>query len=356
MLFFHEKWGTQVEDIYQILDMISRSNNHPMVLATIIKVEGSSYKKEGSTMLLIENQSRVGMLSVGCLEEDLEERAKQVWLSGEPCTVRYDLSSEDDLSWGQGSGCNGVITVFLETVKKDLLRNLVLLKEYLDAKKSVTRIIHFTKDLLVKGDFYVAEDGSSFGYSEFDLNLIQSQLIKNHPYDVERGLKTIEDSSDLLFIHQIVPKPRLFLFGGGEDARPIVSLAANVGFRISVIDWRPAFCNDKNFPNADEFILGTPEEVVKRLSFSPRDFAVIMTHQFQKDQYFLSYLLKHNLYYLGILGPRKRTERLLRGCEIPETIHSPIGLSIGAKGAEEIAISIVGEMIDKMRNHKKYKI
>ncbi|MBP0726687.1 XdhC family protein [Bacillus sp. RG28] len=343
-----------MEDIYQILDMISCSNNHPMVLATIIKVEGSSYKKEGSTMLLIENQCRVGMLSVGCLEEDLEIRAKQVWLSEEPSTVRYDLSSEDDLSWGQGAGCNGVITILLEPVKEVLLKKLFTLKECLDSQKTVTRIIQFTESLEMKADLYVVEDGSSFGYGDVDHIFMESLLKKKNPYDMERGLKTLGGSYDLLFINQIIPKPRLYLIGGGEDARPLVSLAARVGFHISIIDWRTAICNEVYFPNADEFIIGKPEEVIKRLSFTPRDFVVIMTHQFQKDQYFLSYLLEHNLYYLGILGPRKRTERLLRGCELPETIHSPIGLAIGAKGAEEIAISIVGEMIDKMRNHKKY--
>jgi len=357
MLFLSaKKWGNHVDDIYQILDVITRSNNNPMVLATIIKVEGSSYKKEGSTMLLIENEPRVGMLSVGCLEEDLEERAKQVWFSREPSTVRYDLSNEDDLLWGQGAGCNGVITVLLEPVTENLSRNLLTLKECLNAQKYVTRIIQFTNEFEMKADLYVVEDGSSFGYCEMDPNLMESFFIKSNPYDDIRGIKSIKDSSDLFFIHQIVPKPRLFIFGGGEDARPLVSFAARVGFWINVIDWRPALCNGNYFPNADEFILGTPEEVMKKIFFTPKDFVVIMTHQFQKDQYFLSYLLKLNLFYLGILGPKKRTERLLGVSVVPETIHSPIGLSIGAKGAEEIAISIVGEMIDKMRNHKKYSL
>jgi xanthine dehydrogenase accessory factor len=356
MYFFGEKWRNQVEDLYEILDVVIRSDKSPLVIATIIKVEGSSYKKEGSSMLFLVNHSKVGMITAGCLEEELAERAKQVWEIGEPCTVRYDMSSEDDLSWGQGAGCNGVLTVLLEPVKDELIQNLFTLKECLDAKKIVTRIIQFTKEFELKEDLYVVDDGTSFGSGDINHDYVKNLIKRRKSYEVEKGIKTIEQSTDIFFINQIVPKPCLYLFGAGEDARPLVSLAARTGFKITVIDWRPALCNKEYFPNAEQFILGTPEEVMKRLTFTPMDFVVIMTHQFQKDQYFLTSLAKEHLFYLGILGPKRRTERLLGFSKVPESIHSPIGLSIGAKGAEEIAISIVGEMIDKMRNPRKYSL
>lgn len=122
-----------MDDIHRILDVIANSKK-AKVLATIIKTEGSAYKKEGASMLILGDKTRVGMLSAGCLEEDLVERSEQVWAAGEPLIVRFDMSAEDDLSWGQGVGCNGVLTVLLEPVKGELERNLMTVKTCLDEK------------------------------------------------------------------------------------------------------------------------------------------------------------------------------------------------------------------------------
>lgn len=150
----------------------------------------------------------------------------------------------------------------------------------------------------------------------------------------------------------MVPKPCLYVFGAGEDAKPLVSLAARAGFHVTVIDWRPALCHHGHFPEAGRLITGAPEEVMEGLSMTKRDFVVIMTHSFQKDQIILHTLKNENVFYKGVLGPRRRTERLLGGAEIPEDIHSPVGLPIGAQGPKEIAVSIVGEMIQKMRKQR----
>ncbi len=122
-----------MDDIHRILDVIANSKK-AKVLATIIQTEGSAYKKEGASMLILGDKTRVGMLSAGCLEEDLVERAEQVWAAGQPLIVRFDMSAEDDLSWGQGVGCNGVLTVLLEPVKGELERNLMTVKTCLDEK------------------------------------------------------------------------------------------------------------------------------------------------------------------------------------------------------------------------------
>jgi xanthine dehydrogenase accessory factor len=334
-----------VEDLYRILETIGCSDQQPMVLATIILVKGSAYKKEGSMMLILNHDRTVGTLSAGCLEEDLNERAKQVWCEQQSCTVEYDLSAEDDLSWGQGAGCNGVITVLLEPVAGELRQNLLLLKNKLEEKQKVARIIRFTKSLGQLEDSFLVEDGSSFGIGEF-FEAIDEGV---HPYDLKKGLIRSKHDSDLFFIHEIAPKPLLYVFGAGKDARPLVSLASWSGFEVYVIDWRPAFCHHGNFPEAKELIVGHPEEVMKNLNFTEKDFVVVMTHQFQKDQYILSRLLNKPLFYLGVLGSRKRTQRLLGNERIPNHISSPVGLTIGADGPEEIAVSIVAEIIEKMR-------
>ncbi|NTU24980.1 XdhC family protein [Bacillus tequilensis] len=341
-----------MDDMHRILDAISNCKD-VKVLATIIKVEGSAYKKEGASMLILGDKTRVGMLSAGCLEEDLAERAEQIWAAGEPLIIRFDMSAEDDLSWGQGVGCNGVLTVLLEPVKGELERNLMTVKTCLDEKKSVTRVKRFTETLEPKEDLYIAEDGRVFGTGDvIEQGCIQKLRHKTLFYDAEKGIKRDEQTSDLFFIHQMVPKPCLYVFGAGEDAKPLVSLAARAGFDVTVIDWRPALCHHGHFPEASHLITGAPEEVMEGLSMTKRDFVVIMTHSFQKDQIILHTFKNENVFYKGVLGPRRRTERLLGGAEIPEDIHSPIGLPIGAQGPEEIAVSIVGEMIKKMRKQR----
>ncbi|KXZ23244.1 xanthine dehydrogenase [Bacillus nakamurai] len=341
-----------MDDIHRILDVIANSTK-TKVLATIIKAEGSAYKKEGASMLILGDKTRVGMLSAGCLEEDLVERAEQVWAAGEPLIVHFDMSEEDDLSWGQGVGCNGVLTVLLEPVKGELERNLRAVKKCLDVKKSVTRMKRFTERLEPREDMYIVEDGRVFGTGDFmEQGCIQKLRNKNPLYDTEKGIKRDEHTSDLFFIHQMVPKPCLYVFGAGEDAKPLVSLAADTGFHVTVIDWRPALCHNGNFPKANHLIVGVLEEVMEGLSITQRDFIAIMTHSFQKDRTILHKLKNTDVFYKGVLGPRRRTERLLGGANIPEDIHSPIGLPIGAQGPEEIAVSIVGEMIKKMRKQR----
>lgn len=343
-----------MDDLYRILETIASSDNVTLVLATIIKVEGSAYKKEGSSMLIMEDRLRVGTLTAGCLEEDLNERAKQVWAEGLSCTVQYDLKDEDDLSWGQGAGCNGVITVLLEPVTEDLRRNLMSLKKRLDARLAVTRIKRFTKKLEPKQDVYVVEDGTKFGSCDFfNIEDFDLPIKGGNPYKAEKGMKLMEHTSDLFFINQMVPRPYLYVFGAGEDARPLVSLAARTGFIVYVIDWRPALCHSGIFPEATELFVGPTEEMMKKLTFTKKDFVVIMTHQFQKDRYILSQLLEKTLFYLGVLGPKKRTERLLGNACVPDHIYSPAGLSICAIGPEEIAVSIVGEMIGKIRSNRE---
>ncbi len=337
-----------MDDMYPILEAITPSCPNPMVLATVIKVEGSAYKKAGAAMLLRANQSRVGMLTAGCLEDDLTARAELVWARGESCTVRYDMRDEDDLSWGQGAGCNGVITLLLEPVIGKTLQHLLTLKNCLDKKKIVTRIKRFTRELEPLEAMYVVEDGSVFGDVLPDWNLDDFRETTND-YSFKKGLVLAGNSADLFFVHPIFPRPHVYVFGAGEDARPLVSLAARVGFGVSVIDWRPGLCVRDYFPSAAQLLVERPAEAIPKLSFTEKDFAVVMTHQFQKDQLILQELQKKKLFYLGVLGPKNRTERLLGTEKVTTAIHSPIGLSIGASGAEEIAVSIVGEMIQRMR-------
>lgn len=339
-----------MEDVYKILQALYSSASGQDVLASIIHVEGSAYRKAGALMLMKEDGTQVGMLSSSCLEADLSARVKEIWENGKSQTVAYDLRSEDDLLWGQGAGCNGLIHVLLEPINKELRIHLWKLKDYLDNGNRVTIIKRLTSENSVSDYLFVANDQQPFGYWQSeDVSVVKDLIMNIHQSRLKSGVHYCRELSTKLFIHSFYPKPRLLLFGAGQDAIPVVRFAAYAGFRVVVSDWRPEFCNHDHFPDVEEFIIGFPKEALKRLTLSADDSVLIMTHQFQRDKELVQLLKEKNISYLGILGPSSRTKRLFDGQKIPANVHSPAGLPIGADGPEEIAISIVAELI---KNHK----
>ncbi|HJV16349.1 MAG TPA: XdhC family protein, partial [Bacillales bacterium] len=155
------------------------------------------------------------------------------------------------------------------------------------------------------------------------------------------------------FQHLFYPKPRLIIFGAGPDVRPLVSLAGNTGYSTLVCDWRPEFCKKEYFPEVDELIIGFPKEIIRKIEFTPFDFVVVASHHFPRDREVLTYLPRERIRYIGVLGPKERTKRLIGKTEIPANMKAPIGLSIGAIGPEEIAISIMAELLEEWRKPLK---
>ncbi|KEO85256.1 XdhC family protein [Tumebacillus flagellatus] len=270
----------------------------PGMLATIVAVEGSAYRKAGAAMAFWNDGSSLGVLSAGCLEQDLAERVHAVWEHGTAQTAVFDLRAEDDLSWGQGPGCNGKVTVLMEPLDESRRRELANVRMRLEQGVAVT-------------------------------------LCKE--YDGGQHVQVYE------------PRPRLLLFGAAPDARPLAIAAAQVHFSVTVADWREGFCKKEHFPQAERLIVGRAEELVGRADVKSQDYAVLMTHHFQQDRLLLRELLRQEVRYLGVLGPRARTSRLLEGEDVPEHLHNPVGLAIGAQGPEEIAASIVAELIKVRR-------
>ncbi|MEH7415247.1 XdhC family protein [Neobacillus drentensis] len=323
-----------MEDFYQILECLHYPEEK--VLATIIGVEGSAYKKEGSSMIFFSNGTRRGMLTAGCLEEDLAEKVKEVFKKQEAIILQYDLYSEDDLDWGQGVGCNGTINILLEPITEQLTEDLHMVNELLRLHKPVIAL----KKLDDLGEYvFIEEDGEPFGNWSGRLPTIE--------FTSKSGIITSAGSP--VFQQTIHPKPRLIIFGAGPDARPLVSLAADTGFSVLICDWREEFGQKKHFPASTNILLGSPNHLLRQISFSPYDFVIIMTHQFRRDQELLKRIINKNIRYLGILGPKERTRRLLDGEDIPRWVFSPIGVSIGAKGPVEIAVSVVAQMIEVWR-------
>jgi xanthine/CO dehydrogenase XdhC/CoxF family maturation factor len=317
-----------MDDIYSILDVIDRPGGK--VLATIIDVEGSAYKKEGSSMIFFEDGTRLGMISAGCLEEDLSIKAAEVLRKGTVTTVHYDMSEEEDFSWGQGAGCNGIVTILLESIDERLKKDLKKLERYLSFNIPVLAL----KKIDDMGEYlFLPRHGEPFGWWEGEIPEVY--------FEPKSGM--FQDQP--IFQHLFRPKPRLIIFGAGPDVKPLVSNAANIGFSIILCDWREEFCCKENFPEVDRFIVGFPKEIFKKIRFQPTDFVILISHNFKHDQEMLLNLPVKRIGYIGVLGPRERTKRLLQKNEIPEWIHSPIGLSIGAKGPEEVAISVMAELV-----------
>ncbi len=323
---------TQIETLIKNMT----NTNKATVLAMIVNVEGSAYRKEGAWMLFTEGESPVGIISGGCLENDLHKRAKKLFHTGKTELISYDMSSEDDLGWGRGAGCNGVVYVLLRDVDQSFRTALSRVRQALQNKEPVL-YIQSTDDLTHYTFTNKNTDSNGFWDEDVDWEWIGIQ-----PFQEVVGERKFGTSR--YFIQLIWPKTDLYILGAGVDARPLAKFAHEVGFDVHLLDWRENFCQEKYFPEALSVRHQNFTTLLDDMTFSPLDAVVIMTHDFQYDLKLLSTLKDKQLLYLGVLGSQKRTERLL-GEKIPNKIRTPVGFSIGADGPEEIAISIVAELI-----------
>ena len=320
--------------MYSIQYMIETILNDPqaVVLSMIVNVDGSSYRKEGAWMLLQENGNRIGAVSGGCLENDLSARASRLFHTGKAELADYDLSAEDDLGWGRGAGCNGVVTVLVRDIDENFRQFLGLIHKQLIKKEPV----HLLQSMSDLHDYtYMGQDGSS------SVGMLLNKDVKR-PFQTKAGQFQI--GKEHFYSQLIWPEPALCILGAGVDARPLAMLATQIGYAVHLFDWRDEICNKQHFPTAASIQIGDLRKQIADVNFSPLDSVVVMTHDFQTDAAIVGHLLNMKLLYVGILGSKKRSSRLFGG-EIPSNIHTPIGLSIGADGPEEIAISIAAELI-----------
>ncbi|WP_458413404.1 XdhC family protein [Schinkia sp. CFF1] len=317
-----------MQTFMKILEAVQGATSR-CILATIIEIDGSAYLREGTTMLIEENGHTVGMISPGCLEEDLLLRCKEIYDSQRPQTLVYDLRSIDDLGWGQGMGCNGVVRVLVEPVTEKLKNDLLSVKTALEKGNPVVHKKEFTDD---------------FTFINYSFDIVHS-FNKNNlkAYALQRT------NEGFTYNALFTPPPVLIIFGAGRDAKPLVSLASRLGFIVRLCDWRPALCNETQFPTANQYIIGSPHQIIHSLEISKNDFVVIMSHSFAKDQEFFAFLHDLDIRYIGILGSKDRTSCLLSGEHKQKNVFSPIGLSIGAQGPEEIAVSIMAEILKEYR-------
>lgn len=330
-------------NIHQLVKAVLE-DPQPSVFATIVNVDGSAYRKEGASIIMKNDETRIGVLSSGCLESDLICRAQELFSTGKAEVYAYDLSAEDDFGWGAGIGCNGIISILVRDIDVEFRTDLVTLSKYLSSKKPVLYIQSINE---ADKYLFMASDGENFGNWQDELLLtIEDFMIPSMPFSKFAQRRMI--GKETYFLQLIWPKPALYIIGAGEDARPLAECAVNTGYAVHMLDWREGLCTLQHFPSVQSRRIGELTDLIDNAKLGPLDSVVVMTHDFQRDQKIIAQLQQIDLFYLGILGSKKRTERLLGG-SIPSWIHAPVGLSIGAEGPEEIAVSIVGELIATKR-------
>ncbi len=305
-------------EIARILAALDSARGQPAALATLVQLEGSSYRRPGARLLLLADGTCIGSISGGCLDEDVIARARRVLERGTPELAVYDTTAENDLVWGVGLGCQGVVRIFLERIPAERPDWVSVLAANQQARR----------DTAIEVKFAGAEPTGT--------------RLSSH------------SSSPVTSFQEIIPAPpSLLICGAGDDAQPLVRLAKDTGWHVTVADVRPAYVTRERFPRADRLFAGTADGVIGDLALDARMFAVVMTHRFEDDAFFLRALLSVDLRYLGQLGPRKRTERLLSKLAAEgfsaeplrlQKLHAPVGLDLGGTTPESVALAILGEM------------
>jgi xanthine dehydrogenase accessory factor len=329
-----------------------RGGADPMVLVTVYETLGSTYSKAGHRILVAANGDYQGLVSGGCLEGDLAERAREVLATATPRAVTYDMRDEADELWGLGVGCNGLIRVLLQPLDPRqgyqpfaaIARHL--LNQY---PAAVATVIESDLADVQAGATFIRSHRSSENWG-CTAPTVERALMEG----CDRVLATLtaeytsEDGLRVLYA-PLLPVPRLLVLGAGLDAVPLVNMASELGWRVTVADHRPAYLEKGRFERADRVIVVDPEEMAAAIPLGDIDAILVMSHHLVTDQIYLRQLADVDARYIGVLGPPARRERLLAalgdaGGQLRARLKGPVGLDLGADSPESIALSVLAEL------------
>lgn len=336
------------------------ARNDSLVLATVVRVTGSSYGGVGARMLVRGDGSTVGLVSGGCLESDLAGHARRVHESGSAEVITYDTRDDDDAPWGLGLGCNGLIEVLLEPVPPRRGSEIArLLDQALSGNEPsvIATVIRVTNSgggvprpgahalLPRSGVEPIGDWGDGSTLTEAELHV--SEALAAGRRGIVRELGAIEVAFEV-----VMPAVRLVVCGIGPDAAPVARFAAQLGWDVTVVDHRPLTeAHAARFPGARVVECAEPLRLAEVLSLGPRSAAVVMSHNYPRDRDYVQALIAADVGYLGVLGPRARTERILSELATREAVHvdgdrffAPVGMDIGGEGPDAIALSIISQI------------
>lgn len=351
-----------------------RAAGRPMALGILVHTAGSTYRKPGAMLLIAGDGRYAGLISGGCLEGDLGERARAVIATGRAALVTYDLRNSDDLVWGLGLGCEGAMHILLLRVgPQEEWQPLAHLGAALATlTPTAIGIVTASQDPGIPAGALLLPQpapAQSASAGAFPLALPRSlseaaraALLEPRtlaalaavpqatmPDAAALGLMEGPGGSWKLMLLPLSLPPRLLLLGAGPDALPVVDFAARLHWRVTVVDHRPAYAVPSHFPSAEHVLLARPEEIAQALDLRHFAAAVVMSHHLPSDLEYLRALSASPLSYIGLLGPPARREKLLTelGIEaerLRPRLRAPVGFNLGGRTPESIALAIVAEI------------
>jgi xanthine dehydrogenase accessory factor len=329
-----------MSELRQILDLWKRASagQEEICLATVVAIEGSAYRRPGARMLLAASGQRAGTISGGCLEAEVAKKAW--WLTEQgPSIQRYSSFFDDEGDMPYGLGCGGTVIVLLERGEA-ANQTLAALERSVEARTESVVVTNASQD--APGTVLILNDAGNTLFAR-----------DTHP-DVAamagEALRSGKSShAGEYFVELVAPPPALIIFGAGDDALPLLEFTAALGWHVTVADDRSNLARPERFPHA---------AAVQNLNAAlaqaaPEQAAVIMTHSYEQDRKVLSGLLAREMKYIGILGPRRRTQRLLSDvapaleltpAECLARLHTPVGLDLGGHSPAAIALAIAAEL------------
>ena len=324
-----------MRDIDQIRNALAAAHarGESVVLATVMSVEGSVYRGAGARMGVHAGGATEGAVSGGCLEADVVARTPDLLIAAAPELVRYDTLASDDVVLGLGMGCQGIINLLLEPLSGRALEEAAAMYARIAARRDVVTLLTLVRSV--------------------DSLPVGTRLLVDAQENPIEGDVSLLNRGDDVAREEIVPAIRLIICGGGADAMPLARIAGSMGWRITVIDHRPAFATTQRFPDVDAVVnanVSQDDDALNgRVLIDARTMAVVMAHSAAHDGAYLHAMLRAGASYIGVLGPRRRTLELLgstasAGGTMPANVHSPAGLDLGAETPDEIALSIVAEI------------
>jgi xanthine dehydrogenase accessory factor len=334
-----------------------KTAGNDMVVATVVKTSGSTPQKPGAKLLVRADGSGVGTLGGGCVEGDIWFAASQLLKSGGSAEMR-DYELNEDLAAQDGLVCGGTMYFLLDPVRKETpesdFNDEVIAAYEGGAPVSVASLMNVPdgSELVVGSKFLVRENGStagSLGDEKLDANAMNEArrlmaMGKNDYITAESGAE--------FFIEAYTTPPTLVLAGGGHVSKAISNIASTLGFRIFVIDDREEFSSAERFPEAEQTVVSDYGSAFEKLPIGTNSFIVIATRGHRYDASATASAMRTPASYVGLLGSKRKTiliyeELFAQGFTMDEVqaVRSPIGLNISARTPEEIALSIMSEIV-----------
>lgn len=314
-------------------------------VATVTRIQGSAYRRAGAKLLIEADGKVLGGVSGGCLEEDVRQVGLEMLGTGASRLLHYATGDDESRIWGLGLGCNGEVDILVQAISPESACGpWAEVQKLLDADSPFTLSIHLEPEgagtVLAVGEQGRLAGGLGDSDADAEVEAVAAAWIRARR-------PTPELPSRRTFTEVLFPPPGLLVCGAGEDARPLAALGAAAGFRVSVADPRTAYLTPERFPEAWMLLPLHPDEESAELDCDATTYAVVMNHSLDRDKKWVRRLLSTAVPYIGVLGPRARTLKILEelGASGDARVFGPVGLDLGADGPEQVGLSIVAEIL-----------